>query len=128
MRDFYRKHMGRSRLASHSLEIGTLVAAGGTTLAAAVHARTAITASIAAFALVLTGTRQYLSKHDDWLRFSLAWIGIKRLLDDYELTPSSSRSADDPQRLMDAVNAIVDEETRTWNATRAMKSSGQHDQ
>ena len=67
--DWYDHAARRSRLAYHLLKLAFLVASASVTVLAAVSARSAVTAALAASLIVLEGVQQLFRFHANWISY-----------------------------------------------------------
>jgi hypothetical protein len=119
----YRTGKDRARILYQSGEILLLLVTAGTTVAAALGARAALTATLAAIAVVLTGVRRLFDWQFRWITCADAWSRIRILVTEYGLLEAPGPAA--RAELTRRVNAVVTEETTGWASRRAEHLGGE---
>lgn len=101
------------------LEVLQIIGAAGATLAAGLKAPAWATAVLAAATLIVTGFRQLFHFHDNWLAFSAAWAQLYTAINQYRMLPEGEAKVLAGRALVDRVNSVAEDETRSWIARQA---------
>ncbi|TQF02449.1 DUF4231 domain-containing protein [Kitasatospora acidiphila] len=108
---WYRKARNRAKLAHQSSELLALLTTSATVLVSALRAPAAVTASMAALTLFLTGYRQIFKPNERWTRTSVAWLTLHHEITRYLHRPPAERNGD---ALLERVMEITMAENRDW--------------
>lgn len=116
---WYAVHRDRARRGHTTVEVLQILGAAGATLAAGLQAAAWATAVLAAATLVVTGLRQLFHFHDKWLSFAAAWAQVNTAINEYRMLPEGDAKTRAGRALVDRVNSVVEDETRSWVARHA---------
>jgi hypothetical protein len=104
----------RSRRAHQFSEVLILLTTASTVVVSALHAPAALTASMAAVTLFLTGFRQVFKPNELRVDYTVTGIKLEQAIARYRLLPAADRDAAAGQALLNEVIAITSLETRAW--------------
>jgi hypothetical protein len=116
---YYEGARDRARVLYRTVEVLLLVVTAATTLAAALRAQPALTAGLAAVAVVLTGTRRTFDWQYSWISYADAWTRVRVLVNEYSLLPEQDQAA--RAELMRRVDDVALTETSGWAARRSQR-------
>lgn len=120
---WYRRARSRARFFHQAGELTILLTTAATVVVAALHASAAITATIAAVTLFLTGFRQVFKPGENWVRTSRAWVAIDHAILRYQLLPQNDRDAAAQQALMEQIISIGLEEHGEWSVLQRKRTA-----
>ena len=115
---WYSRARGRARRNHQAGELLILLSTAATVVVSALHAPAAVTASLAAVTLFLTGFRQVFSPNERWVSTSVAWLGLHQAVTRYHLLEPDERDGEARRELLDRTIEIIAEENRSWTEQR----------
>ena len=115
---WYRRSMNRSRHSHQVGELLILLSTASTLVVSALRAPAAITASLAAVAVFLTGLRQVFDPNDRWVSSSVAWLALQHEVVRYHMLPEDERDVAARRALLDRTMEIMSAENQEWAARR----------
>lgn len=117
---YYQRRRNVSRLAYQVSEVVLLMIAAATTLAAALGAAPAFTASLAALTVFLTGFRQAFDPHVRWIACAQACERIREAIWNYKFEDSTPAAQ---ATLVDVVRETAKEESGQWLSIQQARRS-----
>ncbi|WP_232247352.1 DUF4231 domain-containing protein [Kitasatospora azatica] len=119
---FYRKSRDTAKFQHKASELLALVSTAGTVVVSALDAPAAVTATLAALTLFLTGYRQLFTPNERWTRTSVAWLTLHHEIARYLQRRPAERDSD---ALLERTIEISQTESSEWiEARRAQQSPG----
>jgi hypothetical protein len=115
---WFRRSKNRSRRTHQVGELMILLSTAGTLVVSALRAPAAITASLAAVAVFLTGLRQVFEPNERWVSSSVAWLALQQEVVRYHLLADEERDIAARRALLDRTIEIVSAENQDWAAQR----------
>jgi hypothetical protein len=115
---WYLRSKNRSRRTHQVGELLILLSTASTLVVSALRAPAAVTASLAAVAVFLTGLRQVFDPNDRWVSSSVAWLALQQEVVRYHLLPEAERDVAARRALLDRTMEIVSAENQDWAARR----------
>ena len=115
---WYETQQKFNRTGHNVTEVLLLLVTAGTTVAAALGAVPWVTASLAAFSILLNGLRKTYDWQRNWIAFTVALNDIESAIHAYRLLPEDRRDEVAQRRLLNRVDEIVAAETARWASRR----------
>ncbi|TKA02014.1 SLATT domain-containing protein [Actinacidiphila oryziradicis] len=116
--DWLRRAKRRARVFTQAGDFLTLLSTAATVVVSALSAPAAISASLAAVALFLTGFRQAFNPNERWVTAGVSWLALHQAVVRYRLTPQAARDDAARQALIDRTVEISAAENRAWAEQR----------
>lgn len=122
---WYDRHRRLSMIAYAACQVLLLLSTAATTMAAALKAIQWVTASLAAFSLIVAGLLRIFDWHDTWVEFSSSWALLNASINKYRLLSPDQRNQDAQKELIQTVDDLIIGDTRSW-ANRARNVPDKH--
>ncbi|WP_242908340.1 DUF4231 domain-containing protein [Actinomadura terrae] len=121
---WYARSATRARFSYYGLELSSLLVAATIPVSAVVWKSSTVAAVLGAVLVLVTGIRQVVGWHENWMSFSQTRHQIEKEIALYDMKHGPYGQAEDPRALLCAtVLEIAEGEGQRWTARRAQASA-----